>query len=101
MISNKIGDKITIPKSQSNPGSSCQTKEKKINGTTKKRYISPEKRQLGLMSILKKQLVSSTPNELSKLRTRNWVYINDEAWRTCNNNLQIKFKTTMLKSSLS
>ena len=75
-------------------------KEKK-NGTTKKRFISSEKRQLGLMSKLKKQLLTSAPNELSKLRTRNWVYINDEAWRTCNNNLQIKFKTTMLKSSLS
>ena len=36
----------------------------------------------------------------SKFRTRNCVEINDD-WRgTCNTNNQIKFKTTMLKSSL-
>ena len=33
-------------------------------------------------------------------RTRNWVEINDESRGAYNVNSQIKFKTTMLKSSL-
>ena len=40
---------------------------------------------------------SSKPN---KFKTKNWVEINDESRRTYNVNSQIKFKTTMLKSSL-
>ena len=39
-------------------------------------------------------------NQPSKFRTRNWVEINDESRGTYNVNSQIKFKTTMLKSSL-
>ena len=37
----------------------------------------------------------------SKFRTRNWVEINDEARGTYYPNKQIKFKTSMLRSSLS
>ena len=33
-------------------------------------------------------------------KKKNWVEINDESRGTCNVNSQIKFKTTMLKSSL-
>ena len=40
-------------------------------------------------------------NQPSKFRTKNWVEINDESRGTYNVNTQIKFKTTMLKSSLS
>ena len=36
----------------------------------------------------------------SKFKTKNWVEINDESKRTYNINSQIKFRTTMLKSSL-
>ena len=36
----------------------------------------------------------------SKFRTKNWVEINDESRQTYKVNSQIKFKTTMLKSSL-
>ena len=36
----------------------------------------------------------------SKFRTKNWVEINDESRGTYNVNSQIKFKTTLLKSSL-
>ena len=36
----------------------------------------------------------------SKFRTKNWVEINDESRGAYNVNSQIKFKTTMLKSSL-
>ena len=39
-------------------------------------------------------------NEPSKFKTRNWVEINDESRGAYNVNSQIKFKTTMLKSSL-
>ena len=39
-------------------------------------------------------------NQPSKFRTKNWAEINDESRGTYNVNSQIKFKTTMLKSSL-
>ena len=38
--------------------------------------------------------------EPSKFKTKNWVEINDESRGTYNVNSHIKFKTTMLKSSL-
>ena len=41
-----------------------------------------------------------TLNQPSKFRTKNWVEINDESRGAYNVNSQIKFKTTMLKSSL-
>ena len=41
-----------------------------------------------------------TPNQPSKFRTRNLVEINDESRGAYNVNSQIKFKTTMSKSSL-
>ena len=41
----------------------------------------------------------NTLNQPSKFRTRNWIEINDESRGTYNVNSQIKFKTTMLKSS--
>ena len=39
-------------------------------------------------------------NQPSKFRTKNWVEINDESRGAYNVNSQIKFKTTVLKSSL-
>ena len=45
-------------------------------------------------------LIGDTSNQPSKFRTRNWVEINDESTGAYNVNSQIKFKTTMLKSSL-
>ena len=42
----------------------------------------------------------NTVNQPSKFRTRNWIKINDESRGVYNVNSQIKFKTTMLKSSL-
>ena len=45
-------------------------------------------------------LIDDTPNQPSKFRTRNWVEINYESRGAYNVNSQIKFKTTMLKSSL-
>ena len=45
-------------------------------------------------------LINDTSNQPSKFKTRNWVEINYESRGAYNVNSQIKFKTTMLKSSL-
>ena len=45
-------------------------------------------------------LIDDTSNQPSKFRTRNWVEINDESRGAYNVNSQIKFKITLLKSSL-
>ena len=45
-------------------------------------------------------LIDGASNQPSKFRTKNWVEINDELRVTCNINSQIKFKSTMLRSSL-
>ena len=45
-------------------------------------------------------LVDDASRQPSKFRTKTWVEINDQARGTYNVNSQIKFKTTMLKSSL-
>ena len=45
-------------------------------------------------------LIDDTANQPSKFKTKNWVEINDESRGTYNVNIQIKFKTTMLRSSL-
>ena len=42
-------------------------------------------------------MLDNTPNQF---RTKNRVEINDDARGTCNTNSEIKFKTSMLKSSL-
>ena len=44
-------------------------------------------------------MIGDTSNQPSKFRTRNWVEINDGSRGAYNVNSQIKFKTTMLKSS--
>ena len=44
-------------------------------------------------------LIDDTSNQSSKFKTKNWIEINDESRGTYNVNSQIKFKTTMLKSS--
>ena len=45
-------------------------------------------------------LIDDASNQPSKFRTKNWVEIDYESRGTYNANSQIKFKTTMLKSSL-
>ena len=45
-------------------------------------------------------LLDNTTNQLSKFRTKNLVEVNDDSQGTYNTNSQIKFKTSMLKSSL-
>ena len=45
-------------------------------------------------------LMDSASNQPSKFRTKNWGELNDGSRGTYNINSQIKFKTTMLKSSL-
>ena len=45
-------------------------------------------------------LLENTPNQPTKFRKKNWVEINDDAHGKYNTNSQIKFKTSMFKSSL-
>ena len=45
-------------------------------------------------------LLDDASNHPSKFKIKNWVEINDESKETCNVNSHIKFKTTMLISSL-
>ena len=45
-------------------------------------------------------LLDDASNKISKFKTKNWVEINDESRGTYNVGSQVKFKTTMLKSSL-
>ena len=45
-------------------------------------------------------LLDNSSNKTSKLKTKNWVEINDESRGTYNDGKQIKFKATMLKFSL-
>ena len=45
-------------------------------------------------------LGDASSNQPSKFKTKNWVKVNDESRGTYNVNSQIKFKITMLKSSL-
>ena len=45
-------------------------------------------------------LLDNTPNQVSKFRNKTWSKIYDDSRETYNNNSQVKFQTTMLKSSL-
>ena len=45
-------------------------------------------------------LLENTSNKLSKFRTKNWIEINDQSRGVYNTNSDIRFKNTMLKSSL-
>ena len=45
-------------------------------------------------------LLDSASNKPSKFRTRNWVEINDDIRGVYSPNKQIRFKATMLRSSL-
>ena len=46
-------------------------------------------------------LLNDESNKPSKFRTRNWVEINDDIRGANSPNKQIRFKTAMLRSSLS
>ena len=45
-------------------------------------------------------LLGDSSNKTSKFKTRKWIEINDDSIGTYNPGSQIKFKTTMIKSSL-
>ena len=45
-------------------------------------------------------LLDNTPNQPNKFRTKYWVEKNDESRGTYNTNSQIRFKTSLLRSSL-
>ena len=46
------------------------------------------------------KLLDNTPNQPSKSRSKNYIEINNDSCGTYNTNSQIKFKTSMLNSSL-
>ena len=46
-------------------------------------------------------MLDNISNQPIKLRTKNWIETNDDARGTYNTNNQFKFKTSMLKTSLS
>ena len=45
-------------------------------------------------------MLENIPNQPTKSRTKTWVEINDESRKTYNTNNQIRFKTSMLRTSL-
>ena len=45
-------------------------------------------------------MLVNTPNQPTKCRTKNWVEINDDSREAYNSNSQIKFKTSVLRTSL-
>ena len=45
-------------------------------------------------------MLDNISNQTSKIRTKNWVEINDDSRGAYDTNSQMKFKTTMLKSRL-
>ena len=45
-------------------------------------------------------LLDNTPNQPSKFKTKNWIEINDKSRGTYNEDNQIRFKTSTLRSSL-
>ena len=48
----------------------------------------------------KENLLNDASSKASKIRTRNWVDINNDTGGAYSPNKQIRFKTTMLRSSL-
>ena len=116
----KIADKITRV-SKTSPTSNSETNEE---GIFRERYMFPELWQKIIDDLrlkekkLKKEnywwseintimeyekiinLLKNTPNQPTKFRTKNWVEINDDSRGTYNTNSQIRFETSMLRSSL-
>ena len=45
-------------------------------------------------------LPENTSSQLSKFKTKKWIEVNDQSRRVYNTNSDIRYKTTMLKSSL-
>ena len=45
-------------------------------------------------------LLGNTTDQLSKFKTKNWIEINDQSRGVYSTGSDIRFKTTMLKSSL-
>ena len=60
-----------------------------------------QKKDIYLQKKDNKLLIDDASNRPSKFRTKNWVEINDKSRGVYNVNRQIKFKISMLKSSLS
>ena len=122
MIGNKISNRITIFKKnlqQNNSETVTNENDQEIPKEIPKEryiyiyiYIYIQKNNKKLLVICDQynsiimeyqkmiNLLDNTPNRPTKLKTKNWIEINDDARRTYVINVQIKFKTSMLKSRL-
>ena len=45
-------------------------------------------------------MLDNTSNQPSKFRTKTWVEIDNDSCGTCSTGIQVKFKSSMLKSDL-
>ena len=110
---NKIANRIMEVSRRSLQNNSETITNEHDKEIPKERYICPEERQkirdeLRLMQqhniIIEYQkiinLLDDTPNQPSKFKTKNWVKINDKSGGSYNEDNQIRFKTSMLRSSL-
>ena len=101
LIGNKIANKI-IKVLKKFPQNNSETNEEEIHG---ERYISPELRWRIIDDLRKKikgrnLLLDNTPNQPTEFRIKNLVKINDKSRGMYNTNSQIRFKTSMLRTSL-
>ena len=108
--------KITsVSKKSTKELSNDETEVDVARATPKKRYITQEERQkiIGevrfnniiieyqkIANLLDHKIALNVSNKPSKLRTRNWIGINDEIRGAYSLNKQIRFKTAMLRSIL-
>ena len=98
LVGNTIASKITII-----------SKEPQVNHTQmwltmkyqkKDTYVHKKDNNIIIEYEKIENLLGDASNKTSKFKTRKWIEINDDSIGTYNPGSQIKFKTTMLKSSL-
>ena len=110
LVGNKIANKIISVSKKSSTENSKKSENYNVNSETKAPkidiYLQKKIQQiigeLRLVNyvIMEYQKITNALNQPSKFRTKNFLEINDELRGTYNTNAQIKFKTTILISSV-
>ena len=110
LVGNKIANKIISVSKKSSTENSKKSENYNVNSETKAPkidiYLQKKIQQiigeLRLVNyvIMVYQKITNALNQPSKFRTKNFLEINDELRGTYNTNAQIKFKTTILISSV-
>ena len=111
LIGNTIANKITKMSKTSPQNNSESVTNEHDQEKTKEIYMSPEERQKiidNLRLIYRiimeyqkiKSLLDNTPSQSRKFITKSWVEINDESQGMYSKDNQIRFKASMLRSSL-